>query len=451
MSKIEANKLELSVLDFDFERMLRKVVNFINFRVDEKKQDFHVSIDKNIPKRLFGDDQRLTQVLTNLLSNAVKFTPENGSIRLEASLAGEKDGQCVIRFAVTDTGIGISKEQQARLFQAFQQADNSTSRNFGGTGLGLAISKRIVDLMRGQLWIESELGKGATFIFTVRIGKGKINRQTSPNTGMNWKNLRILAVDDDPEIREFFKETAMGLGVACDAGANGEEALALLKQGVHYDIYFIDWKMPGMNGLELAQEISKQKAGNAVVIMISSVEWSAIADDAKVAGVNHFLPKPIFRSDIADCINEYLGVDALPEKEAPPKTAKAFPGRRVLLAEDVKINREIVMALLKPAQLAIDCAANGEEALRAFSENQDRYDMILMDVQMPGMDGLEATRRIRALGTPEARNIPIIAMTANVFREDIENCIAAGMNDHLGKPLDMEVVFGKLHKYFSRE
>ncbi|SBW02871.1 putative Histidine kinase [uncultured delta proteobacterium] len=450
MSKIEANKLELSVMDFDFERMLRKVVNFINFRVDEKKQDFHVTVDKNIPRRLSGDDQRLAQVLTNLLSNAVKFTPENGSIRLDTSLVEEKDGECVIRFEVADTGIGISHEQQARLFQAFQQADSSTSRDFGGTGLGLAISKRIVDLMRGQIWIESELGKGATFIFTVRIARGGAERQSSLDAGVNWKNIRVLAADDDAETREYFAETAAGFGIACDVVPGGAEALALLEKGVHYDIYFIDWKMPGMNGIELSRKIRELSGGKAVVTMISSVEWGVIAGEAKAAGVDRFLPKPMFRSDIADCINECLGLGALPEEETPCRVTDSFPGRHVLLAEDVAINREICLALLEPTQLEIDCATNGKEAFVMFSENQDRYDMILMDVQMPVMDGLEATRRIRALGTPKALTIPIIAMTANVFREDIEKCLAAGMNDHLGKPLDMDVVGEKLRRYFSQ-
>lgn len=450
MSKIEANKLELSVMDFDFERMLRKVVNFIAFRVDEKHQDFHVAIDKDIPRRLSGDDQRLAQVITNLLSNAVKFTPEHGSIRLDARLIEEQDGQCLIRFEVSDTGIGISKEHQARLFQAFQQADSSTSRDFGGTGLGLSISKRIVELMHGRVWVESEPGKGSAFIFTALLAKSGGDRQSALNPGVNWQNLRILAVDDDREVLEYFREVAQHFGIACDTAAGGEEAVALLDKGIRHDIYFIDWKMPGMNGIELARKIRERQAGNSVVTMISSVEWSMIADEARAAGVDRFLPKPLFSTDIADCINECLGCPDAPAPEAcAPGTANVFSGRRVLLAEDVEINREIVLSLLEPSRLEIDCAENGSEAVRLFHENPDRYDMILMDVQMPGMDGLEATRRIRALDTPKARAIPIIAMTANVFREDIEKCLDAGMDDHLGKPLDLDLVFAKLRRYLG--
>jgi signal transduction histidine kinase/CheY-like chemotaxis protein len=453
MSKIEANKLELSLLDFDFEKMLRKVVNFINFRVDEKNQRFHVNMDREIPRRLCGDDQRLSQVLTNLLSNAVKFTPEGGSIKLDTRLVEEKDGLYAIRFEVSDTGIGIGKEERTHLFQAFQQADSGTSRNFGGTGLGLAISRRIVELMGGEIDLESELERGSTFSFTVRIARGRTDRRGGLNEGVNWKNIRILAVDDSPEILEYFKETAQGFGIACDTAASGEEAIALLEQGNRHDIYFVDWKMPGMSGIELSREIRKRRSDNSVVTMISSVQWSMIADEAKEVGVDRFLSKPLFRSDIADCINECLGMGHLEELTAQEAAgekddaANLFPGRHILLAEDVDINQEICLALLEPSEVEIDCAANGEEAVQMFSAKPEHYDLILMDVQMPGMDGLEATRRIRALDVPRAKSVPIVAMTANVFREDIEKCLAAGMNDHIGKPLDLELLFEKLRRY----
>ncbi|MDR3277588.1 MAG: response regulator [Oscillospiraceae bacterium] len=320
MSKIEANKLELSSMSFGFEALLRKVVNVINFRTDEKAQHFTVSIDRDIPPALVGDDQRLAQVITNLLSNAVKFTPEQGFVHLGATLLSEESGVCTVQVEVTDTGIGINLEQQLRLFTAFQQADSSTSRNFGGTGLGLAISKRIVEMMGGKIWVESELGRGSFFAFTFKAVRD-----------------RVPAAVDSPAPS------------AADADALGHDV--------------------------------------------------------------------------------------------------SFAGRRLLLAEDVEINREIVLALLEPTGLKIDCAENGSAALRAFAESPELYDMIFMDMQMPDMDGLEATRRIRALDYPAAKTIPIIAMTANVFREDIENCIAAGMDDHMGKPIDFDEVLKKLRQY----
>jgi signal transduction histidine kinase/CheY-like chemotaxis protein len=326
MSKIEANKLELSFVSFDFEKMLQQVVNVINFRIDEKHQYFFVSIDPGIPRFLIGDDQRLAQVITNLLSNAVKFTPENGSIKLSSRFIKEENGVCTIQVEVNDTGIGISPEQHSRLFTSFEQADSNTSRKFGGTGLGLAISKRIVELMGGRIWIESEIGKGSTFTFTIEARRDTEERNAPLETGSSRK--------------------------------------------------------PGENG-PLVREKNK------------------------------------------------------------------FEGHRILLAEDVEINREIVQALLEPTLLAVDYAENGAEAVKRYRESPDAYDMIFMDIQMPEMDGYEATSRIRELEKSGVgrKSLPIVAMTANVFREDVERCLEAGMNSHVGKPLDFEEVLGKLRAY----
>jgi signal transduction histidine kinase/AmiR/NasT family two-component response regulator len=337
MSKIEADKLELNAVDFSFEKMVERVITVIGFRIEEKHQQLVTDIDKSIPPFLFGDDQRLAQVITNLLSNSAKFTPEKGRISLIARHAGKDDEEFhIIRIEVSDTGIGISEEQQRRLFNPFQQADSSTSRNFGGTGLGLAISKRIVEMMHGEIRINSELGKGSTFAFVI-----------------------------------------------------------------------------------------KMKEGNA-------------------------------------------GAFAIEDSQALPQNAEnAFKGRRILLAEDVEINREIVLTLLEPMGIEIDCAENGEEAVRMYTAAPDKYSMIFMDVQMPVMDGYETTRKIRRWEqerkssarflreTPEQlpelpRGIPIIAMTANVFREDIEQCLSAGMDGHVGKPLDLHEVMLKLNEYLGK-
>jgi len=450
MSKIEANKMELSSVEFDFEKMIRRVANVVNFRIDEKQQSFHISIDNNIPRKLVGDDQRLSQVITNLLSNAVKFTPIRGSIKLEAFFLGKEEDVCTIRFRVSDSGIGISPEQQSRLFNSFQQADSGTSRKFGGTGLGLVISKRIIEMMGGDIRIESELGKGAAFIFTAKLKQDKTERGSLLNADVNWKNIRIMAVDDDPTLLENFKIITGQLGISCDTASSGAEAAALIEQNKWHDVYFIDWKIPDINGIELTKMIRTQCPGKTVVTMISSTQWSHIAGEAKSAGVDHFLPKPVFPSDIVDCINECLGLNSgsSENSEDGEGIADTFPGCRILLAEDVEINREIVQSLLQPTLIEIDSAVNGKEALRLFSENTDRYDMIFMDVQMPEMNGLEATCSIRALETELGiKRIPIIAMTANVFREDIQKCKAAGMDDHIGKPLDMEAVLGILRKY----
>ncbi|MDR3335808.1 MAG: response regulator [Treponema sp.] len=451
MSKIEANKFELSPLEFGFEKMLQRVVNVINFRIDEKKQNLSVHIDKAIPRTLIGDDLRLAQVITNLLSNAVKFTPDQGSVALNARFVKEENSICTIQIEVTDTGIGISPEQQRRLFTSFQQAENSTTRKFGGTGLGLAISKRIVEMMGGTIWINSESGRGSTFAFTIQAERGTDARQGLPSLGVNWSNIRVLMADDDKDIRDYFMEIAQQFGFSCDVAADGERAIRLIDQNGDYDLYFVDWKMPGMNGVELTRKIKERGADNSIVIMISAAEWSVIENDAKEAGVNKFLPKPLFPSAIADLITECLGVDFLLQAENLKKEEiDNFEKYCILLAEDVEINREIVLTLLEPTKLSIDCAENGAEALRFFSESPGKYDMIFMDVQMPEMDGYEATRQIRSLTIPRAKQIPIIAMTANVFREDVEKCLEAGMNDHVGKPLDFNDVLAKLRKYLVK-
>ncbi|GHU42816.1 hypothetical protein FACS1894111_07350 [Clostridia bacterium] len=341
MSKIEANKLEISPIVFDFEKMLQWVVNVISFRINEKQQELALHIDKKVPRMVISDDHRITQVVMNLLSNAVKFTPEGGKITLNAGYGEETEDGCIISIEVIDSGIGISKEQQERLFSSFQQAESGTSRKFGGSGLGLAISKRIVNLMGGDIWIESELGKGAKFAFRLPVKLAEENEASLPTPGVNIKKL----------------------------------------------------------------------------------------------------------AETTDGVNGCLGQNQKQE-EIPEDSSGIFAGRNALLAEDVEINREILMAMLEDTRLEIDCAENGRQAVEMFEATPNRYDIILMDIQMPEMDGLEATRRIRGLNAvPKAGTIPIVALTANVFSEDVEKCCEAGMNDHVGKPIDMDDIMAKLRRY----
>jgi signal transduction histidine kinase/CheY-like chemotaxis protein len=484
MSKIEANKFDLSYEDFNFEKMLQKAVNVINFRVEEKKQLFSVHIDKRIPRNLYGDDQRLAQVITNLLANAVKFTPEEGTITLDAKLMDQTDRIYTFEISIRDSGIGLTDEQMTRLFRSFEQAETGTSRKYGGTGLGLTISKRIIEKMGGTIRVESEPGKGSTFTFTVQVEKGKGLGESLLSPGVNWNTLRILVVDDSPDILDYFRDIAEQFGFFCGAALSGEEALGIIGEQGPFDIYFIDWKMPGMNGIELSRKIretipqypalpeplpenlqpaksqpvksqptksqpTKSQPTKSVVIMISAAEWMAIEDEAKAAGVDKFLSKPLFPSAIADTINQCLGQAAQITSggEASGSPRDNFEGRWLLLAEDVEINREIVYSLLEDTRLGVEFAENGLEAVALFEKNPEKYDMIFMDVQMPQMDGYDATREIRESPLSRAKTIPIIAMTANVFKEDIEKCFAAGMNGHVGKPLDLEDVMIQLRKY----
>ncbi len=506
MSKIEANKFELSSSEFSLEKMLMRVVNVVNFRVDEKRQSLVLDIAPDVPRAIVADDQRLAQVITNLLSNAIKFTPEAGRITLgirktedlggadgivsvdgacgadgvdDACGADGVDGACGIvgadgadpagpadgvygpcgvvglRFEVKDTGIGITAEQQSRLFRSFEQADGGTSRKFGGTGLGLAISKSIVELMGGEIWVESAEGAGSTFIFTMRAQRGSRQFEDSLLPEINLDNLHLLAVDDAPEVREYFTHFATELGIDCKVAADGDEALRLFDENINhpFDLVFVDWKMPGMNGIELTRKIRGRFGEKIVVIMISATEWNEIEADARAVGVDSFVPKPLFASVLVDCIKHSLA-PAMQENNLRAESSQAalaglFEGHKILLAEDVEINREIVLSLLEPTGLQIDCVENGREAVDAFSRNPEGYGLIFMDIQMPEMDGFEATRRIRALDLPRAADIPVIAMTANVFREDVEKSLASGMNDHVGKPLNLDEVVNKLQKYLQ--
>ncbi len=451
ISKIEAKRIELSPDDFNFEKMLQQVVNVVNYRAEEKNQKLTVYIDKRIPNILYADDKRLAQTITNLLSNAVKFTPDNGEISLKTRLLSEKDGVYSIQIQVSDNGIGISKEQQAKLFQSFSQAESTTSRKYGGTGLGLSIAKSIVELMGGKITVESELGKGATFTFAVSAKRGDDTKYGFADYGINWGNIRILTVDDDRDILEYFHEIVNGLGAKCEVAADAGEALHMVDENGAYNIYFVDLKMPGVDGIALTKEIRarEEENGNSIVIMISSADLSAVEDEARKAGVDRFLLKPLFPSAIVDVINECIGIANEKEKEQKPDITNIFAGRQVLFAEDMAINREIVITLLEPTGVRIDCAENGMEAVQMIIREPDKYDLVFMDVQMPEVDGYEATRQIRSLDIPRAKDIPIVAMTANVFKEDVERCLAAGMNGHLGKPLDMDDLIRVMMQYLG--
>jgi CheY-like chemotaxis protein len=268
--------------------------------------------------------------------------------------------------------------------------------------------------------------------------------------GVNWNTVRILAVDDDPVILEYFDDLTKRFGVACDFAASSEEALRLVEQKGGYNIYFVDWILPEVDGLKLAKELKGKDSGGSIVVLISSAEWDEITHGSQEdAGIDKYVPKPFSPFMITDILSEYLGAEQSDE-EGQPYDADIFEGRRILLVEDIDFNREIVQALLEPTRVEIECAENGALALRMFSEAPERYDLIFMDLQMPEMNGYEATRAIRALDLPKARAIPIIAMTASVFREDVEKCLASGMNGHIGKPLNFDEIISQLRQSFAQ-
>ncbi|MDR0497875.1 MAG: response regulator [Treponema sp.] len=455
MSKIEANKFELSPAEFEFEKMLQKVVTVSSFRVDEKNQVFTVYIDSDIPPFLVGDDQRISQVIANLISNAVKFTPDKGTITLDTKLVEEVGEHCILRISVADSGIGITNEQKKRLFHSFVQADSGTSRKFGGTGLGLAISKRIVEMMGGKIWVDSKPGGGSVFTFTAMLEKGTQQIQSILSPAIEVKSLRILVVDENEIVCKYFRELENRYGIKSNFAAANSTVLDLIDRDDPYDIYFLDWKMPDMDCFELVRKIAariQKEISKSVVAMVSGSDWAVVEEEAKHVGVDKFLSKPLFPSAILDCINQCMGAEVTDRQDTDQ--IDDFSNYRIILAEDVEINKEIAVSLLEPTGLVIDGAWNGKEAVDLYINDPDKYDLIFMDVQMPEMDGYEATREIRAFEakqTPQLpkfpKGIPIIAMTANVFKEDVDKCLAAGMNSHVGKPFVIEEVLTQLRKH----
>jgi signal transduction histidine kinase/CheY-like chemotaxis protein len=446
ISKIEANKFKMSPVCFDLEKMLEKVISIINFQIEEKQQEFHVRLLGDIPRCIIADDQRLTQVLTNLLFNAVKFTPEGGAITLDVRRPHGTDGANTLLISVTDTGIGITEEQRLRLFKFFEQADNSTSRQFGGTGLGLAISKHIVEMMGGRIGVESTPGKGSVFSFTIQAETGEEQPGEIRDSGVDWKAIRVLAIYDAAEVQNYFLNAAQRLGFVCDVSADSRQARVLIEENDVYDIVFIDGRIPDIADLvESIRNAGRDGKRSRIAAIVSTLEWGILSEKFQSDGIDHYLSKPLLPFYITDCLLACFRVQDAPIKQETE--TEDFTGRRALLAEDLEINQDIVKALLEPTNLEIVCAANGAEAVKLFSESPEKYDIIFMDVQMPEMDGYAATRRIRSLDVPTARTIPIIAMTANVFREDVEECLAAGMNDHIGKPIIFNEVIKKLREY----
>ena len=455
MSKIDSGKFEIRTEPFDFDRMIQNVLNVIQVKLDEKHQHLHFELEHVITREVVSDELRLSQVLINLLSNAVKFTPNEGHITLKIHTEELSNNESFrLHVEVIDTGVGISPENQKRLFASFEQADNSISRKYGGTGLGLAISKRILTLMGGDIRVESEEGKGSAFIFEVEAKLGALLSHAMPAGNLN-KQLRILVVDDALDVREYFTSVLESFSQICETAVDGFDAIEKVKtrlgEGRPYDIYFVDWNMPGMSGGETVKAIRHLTDDKAIVVMISVADWSDIEKEAKQAGVSNFLSKPVMPSTLHDALQTLTQRKLTKLDEAAPSQSEMdWRGLTLLLAEDIEINREIVYSLLQPTGLDIVSAENGQEAVELFQADPERFDIILMDVQMPILDGLSATRTIRAMPHPRSQDIPIVAMTANAFKEDQEMSIAAGMNDHIAKPIEIDVLLGTLAYYLDR-
>ncbi len=449
ISKIEAGKFELNNEVFDLEKTLADIINVIAIKAEEKRQSLFVKTEKNVPRFLFGDSMRLTQVVMNILYNAVKFTPEEGKVDMYVSLRQNVDDFAVIEVVVSDNGIGIEADLIDKLFLVFEQADSSISKKYGGTGLGLAISYQIIKIMGGDIKVESTPGQGSTFAFTVKMALTDDSRFVGDIITYSKYSLQVLTVDSSYEVCEYIDSIVSLRGITCTSATNKEDAVSLIKQSVlqkaPYDIVFVDYKT---GGLDFARAVKEASAGTVIVIM-SSGELTEEEKEIYTDGADKFISKPVFPSSIIGIIDEIIGIESR-GKTADIEAKYDFSAKHIMLVEDMPVNCEIIENLLEPSGVKITVAKDGLAALNLFKENPRGYDLILMDIQMPIMDGYSTTKALRNSGLPCAAEIPIIAMTANAFREDVEMAFDFGMNGHLSKPIDEKKLFAEMNKYLSR-
>ena len=439
-SKIEAGRLDLESIDFDLDGVIGSVTMLTAQKAHEKGLEFLAHVPPDIPEPLLGDPLRLSQILTNFVNNAVKFT-ERGEIRLDVEVLERTDDKVQLKFSVRDTGIGMTPEQAGKLFRPFTQADMSTTRKHGGTGLGLTICRRLVELMGGRVWLDSEPGVGTTFYFTVwvGVGEGVLSRRVVPD---KLGRLHALVVDDNATAREILQESVGDFARRVDVVPSGKDAIAAIRQqdGVDpYDVVFMDWRMPGMDGLEASRHIKSDEtlSHQPAIVLVTAFGREEVREEAEQLQLDGFLVKPVTKSMIVDTLVTVFaegGDEAGKAEEAGQE--QRLRGARILLTEDNEINQQIAIELLEAAGATVDVANNGREAVDMLSQCSPTtaFDVVLMDLQMPEMDGFQATTRIRS--DSRFARLPIVAMTAHATIEERQRCLAAGMNDHIAKPID---------------
>ena len=449
MSKIENGKLNIRQELFDLKNLVTSLADINYGLATAKGLAFEIVISGFKDELLLGDSMRVNQILLNLLSNAIKFTPKGGSVRLEIRMLRSASDKIWLRFIVKDSGIGMKKEFLEHLYEPFEQADNGIARKYGGTGLGMAITKNLVAIMDGTIEVESQEGAGTTFMVDLPFGVSKVDKKTAAE----MEEMRVLVVDDDNDTCEHAAVLLKGMGVNVDWALNGFEAIEKVRSaceddGRCYDVCFIDWCMPELDGIETARRMRRYVGPDVLIIIISAYDWSGIEEQAKAAGVNAFIAKPFFASNL---YNTLLTVSRKPElgfSAVGNKETYDFGGKKVLLVEDNELNMEIASELLKFVNLQVEHAENGKVAVDIFRNSKEKeYALIFMDIQMPLMNGYDAARCIRSSEHPVAGTIPIIAMTANAFNDDVQAAFDAGMNGHLAKPIDVEVLYKTIARY----
>lgn len=451
MSKIDAGKLTISHEPFQIQQLTESVVSVIYSQAKTQEKDFTCDVSGLKQENFIGDYLRVNQILLNLLSNAVKFTPRGGSIRLGIRQLEKQNGATCLQFIVSDTGIGMSEEFLERLYLPFEQADTQISQECGGTGLGMAITYNLVSLLGGSIDVRSKPGEGTTFTVELPFALPKC---IAEHRTWQLDTLRVLVVDDEEDAGIHASLLLKRMGIAAEYKKSGCEAVKAVleahESGMSYDVCIIDWRMPGMDGVEVTRKIREKLGANTLIIIISAYDWSEIEEEARRAGVNAFIAKPLFESSLYNVLISVLGTNPSPKK--PEVFLNDYTGRRFLLAEDNALNMEIAVELLNMTGAEIDGAVDGKEAVEKFELSPaGYYDAIFMDVQMPVMDGYTATKKIRASSHSDARAIPIIAMTANTFIEDVDAAYAAGMNGHIAKPIDVKTLYQTIAKFLEAQ
>ncbi|HAY94407.1 PAS domain S-box protein, partial [Shewanella sp.] len=444
-SKIEAGKLDIESVPFQLDTMLEDLSDMFSEKAAHKQIELLFAVAPNVPRYLYGDSLRLGQVLINLMNNAIKFT-ERGEVLLSLSLVEQQDDDVVLRFSVRDSGIGLTEQQQAKLFKSFTQADTSTTRKYGGTGLGLAICKQLVELMGGNIGVESQFGHGSTFYFTVKL---QISEGQKLVLEQELEGMSVLVVDDNATARDIMRTTLESMGFRVDTVRSGEEAISrcLLQT---YEVALIDWKMPNMDGLETARQIQLQAKSQPKILMVSAHANHEFITQIEQLALAGYISKPISASRMLDGIMNAIGREGiLPVRrrteELAPQLLLPLQGKRILLVEDNEMNLEVASEFLEQVGIILSIATNGQIALDKLS--QQHFDLVLMDCQMPVMDGYQATKAIRK--RPELANLPVVAMTANAMAGDRDMCLRAGMNDHIAKPIEVNVLYQTLLKYLG--
>jgi len=445
ISKVESGKLKLSPLTFSIVETVENLVNISQPMIKEKNLEFTFHINRMEKEYLYADQLRLNQIYINILSNAIKYTEPGGKISVEMREEKSADpGSVRLVYSVADTGIGMSEEYMATMYQPFSRQVDSRVNIIQGTGLGLAITKQMVDMMGGTIECRSAIGKGTTFTVVLDIPEADRQREE-----MQLDPMDVLVVDDDEIMLQNAADTLESLGTTAEQARSGQEALGMIKErhlsGKDYSVVIVDWKMPETDGIETIRRIRAEIEANIPILLISAYDWSDIEDKAKEAGANGFVSKPLFRSTLYDKIIDITGKE--PGSTEPEDDYSDLEGIHILVAEDNDINWEIISAMLGMFGITSDRAENGRicvDMVRAAEKG--RYALVFMDVQMPEMNGLDATRAIRSLEDPEAASIPIIAMTADAFSENVTECMNAGMNGHIAKPIDLKIVIREIRR-----